>query len=101
MKTKLSNCDGSTLVVTIGVVATMLVLLAVSVDYTTQISRTSDRSRKTAAALEIADGHLEALFSNWRNIYRSSWTTAASTSGGENYSLVGTNFFFTSTWAPG
>ena len=66
---------GSTLVVTIVVVATLLVLLGAAVDYSTQISRTTQRSRATALAMEIADGHLEALYTNWRNIYRASWLT--------------------------
>ena len=48
--------------VTISVVAGLLVLLAVAVQYTTQVSRNTQRSRKTALAMEIADGHLEALF---------------------------------------
>lgn len=82
--------------VTIGVIATMLVLLGTAVDYTVHISRVSQRSRKTAIAMEIADGHLEALYSNWRNIYRTTWTTASNGSGGTDYSIVGTNFFYTS-----
>ncbi|MFL6520919.1 MAG: hypothetical protein ACJ8NS_11910 [Chthoniobacterales bacterium] len=61
---------GSTLVVTISVVATIVVLLGAAVNYTTHISRISQRSRKTALAMEIADGHLETLFTNWRNISR-------------------------------
>lgn len=96
MKRKSCNHDGSTLVVTIVVVATLLVLLGVAVQYTTQVSRNTQRTRKAAAAMEIADGHLETLFSHWRNIYRSTWTTTAWTqSGGTDYSLVGTNFFNT------
>lgn len=102
MKTNgLKNQAGSTLVVTVAVVATLLVLLGTAVEYTTHISRNSDRTRKTAVALEIGDGHLEALFTNWRNINRSSWTVHASYYGGTDVSLAGTNFFFTDTWAPG
>src|SRR4051812_2074262 len=86
---------GSTLVVTIAVVATILVLLGTAIDYTVHISRVSQRSRKTATAMEIADGHLETLYSNWRNIYRTAWTTTSNNSGGTDYSLVGTNFFYT------
>ena len=48
MKLRISKRDGSTLVVTIIVVATLLVLLGVAVDYSTQISRVTQRSRKTA-----------------------------------------------------
>lgn len=89
MKIKPSNQNGSTVVLTIIVVATLLVLLGAAVDYTTQISRNTQRSRKTALALEIADGHLETLFTNWRNIYRTSWTTTYGTNtGGTDYSIV-------------
>lgn len=102
MKTRLtSSTQASTLVVTISVVAGLLVLLAVAVQYTTQISRNTQRSRKTALAMEIADGHLEALFSSWRNIYRNTWTTSSNGSGGSNYAILGTNFFFTSIYNPG
>jgi hypothetical protein len=41
------------------------------------------------------------LFSNWRNIYRNTWTASSSGSGGTDYSVLGTNYFFTSTWNPG
>ena len=30
-----------------------------------------------ALAMEIADGHLEMLFTSWRNIYRSTWTSTS------------------------
>ena len=96
--------EGSTLVVTISVVASLLVLLGAAVEYTTQISRTTQRSRKTAMAMEIADGHLETLFTNWRNIYRTTWTTytnSYSGSGGTDYSLLPTNYFFTASYNPG
>jgi len=101
MKTKALHREGSTLVVTITVVATLLVLLAVAVDYTTQISRSGQRSRKTALAMEIADGHLETLFTNWRNIYRTSWSTVANDPNGtKDKSLSGTNFFYTAMYSP-
>lgn len=96
MKTTARSNSGSTLVVTIVVVATLLVLLGVAVDYSSQISRTTERTRKTAVAMEIADGHLESLFTSWRNIYRTTWTTTSSNAGGTDYSLVGTNYFLTS-----
>jgi hypothetical protein len=95
-KTSLDREQGSTLVVTIAVVSLLLVLLGVAVDYTTQISRNTQRSRKTALAMEIADGHLEALFTNWRNIYRTTWSTAYGlNTGGTDFSMVGTNYFYT------
>lgn len=99
MKRTASNREGSTLVVTIIVVATLLALLGVAVDYTTQISRNTQRTRKTATAMEIADGHLEMLFTSWRNIYRTTWTTVSNNAGGTDYSLVGTNYFYTDSWS--
>src|ERR1700686_4052722 len=95
------NEQGSTLMVTIGIVAGLMVLLGVAVDYSRVISQEAQRSRKTALAMEIADGHLEALFSNWRNIYRKTWTTTSNTAGGTDYSILGTNYFFTSMYNPG
>ncbi|MDQ6656508.1 MAG: hypothetical protein M3Y80_11935 [Verrucomicrobiota bacterium] len=102
-----ASVEGSTLVVTIAVVATILVLLGTAVDYTSHISRITQRTRKTALAMEIADGHLETLFSNWRNIYRTTWTTTimgsatAGLNGGASLSFVGTNYFFTDNYNPG
>lgn len=101
MKRPSSSNSGSTLVITIAVVATLLVLLGVAMEYTTQISRTTQRTRNSAVATEIADGHLEALFTSWRNIYRTTWTSTSTNSGGTDLSLVGTNYFFTSAWNPG
>ena len=93
--------EGSTLVVTIAVTTGLLVLLAIAVEYTTQISRNTQRSRKTAVAMEIADGHLETLFTNWRNIYRTAWVgTFTSNTGGTDYSVAGTNFFATVRFNP-
>src|SRR5213080_1089792 len=101
MKLRISKRDGSTLVVTIIVVATLLVLLGVAVDYSTQISRVTQRSRATSLAMEIADGHLEALYTNWRNIYRASWVTYGLSTGGTNLaSTAGTNFFPTALFTP-
>jgi hypothetical protein len=79
---------GSTLVVTIAVVATILTLLGAAVGYTQHVSRMSDRSRKIAQAMEVGDGHLEFLFTHWRNISRAP---------GLRYTLKqpATNFFFT------
>src|SRR2546423_12533321 len=104
MKRKLiANNEGSTLVVTVSVVATLLVLLGAAVEYSTQVSRVTQRSRKTALAMEIADGHLEMLFTNWRNIYRTTWTTYSNSysgSGGTDYSLLPTNYFLTASYSP-
>lgn len=101
MKLRSRSQAGSTLMVVIAVTATILVLLGVAVDYTTHISRVSQRSRKTAQAMEIADGHLEALFTQWRNTYRTTWSTQyGSYTGAADISLCGTNFFATAMYTP-
>ena len=87
------------LVVVVSVVATILAILGAAVSYTGHISRLSQRSRRAALAVEIADGHLEYLFTNWRNIYRTTWLSY--NAGGTNYALLPTNYFFTSMYSPG
>jgi hypothetical protein len=101
MKIKKLSFEGSTLVVVLSVVAFLLVLIGVAVEYTGSISRQSQRSRKIALAMEIADGHLEMLFTSWRNIYRSTWTTDSNGTGGTDKAILGTNYFFTSLYNPG
>jgi hypothetical protein len=100
---KLNNCPakGSTLVVVVSVVALILVLLGVATEYTGTISREAQRSRKTALAMEIADGHLEMLFTSWRNIYRNTWTTTSNGLGGTDVAVLGSNYFFTGLYNPG
>jgi hypothetical protein len=96
MKQKIHiNQCGNGLVVTVSVVMTILAILGAAVSYTGHVSRVAQRSRRTALAMEIADGHLEYLFTNWRNIYRKTWTTYNTSTGGTDYSIVGTNYFFT------
>jgi hypothetical protein len=95
-----ASIQGSTLVITITVVAGLLILLGIAVQYTQTISRQSQRSRKTALAMEIADGHLEILFSSWRNIYRSTWTTTSVGDGGTDDSILPGNYFYTSVYHP-
>ena len=94
------NQKGNGIVVVISVIATILAILGAAVSYTGHVSRISQRSRRTALAMEIADGHLEYLFSNWRNIYRKTWTTYGYQSGGTNYATVGTNYFYTAMYNP-
>ena len=99
MKLHFNRDEGSSLVITVAVVATILTLLGSAISYTQSVSRLADRSRKTALAMEIADGHLEYLFTNWRNIYRKTWTSY--TIGALDASLVGTNYFYTDLYKPG
>ena len=90
--------SGNGLVVTVSVIMTVLAILGAAVSYTGHVSRVAQRSRRTALAMEIADGHLEYLFTNWRNIYRKTWTTYGLSTGGTDYSVVGTNYFYTASY---
>jgi hypothetical protein len=101
MKLRIQTEKGSTLVMTITVVATLLVLLGIAVEYSTQISRNTQRTRKTALAMEIADGHLEALYTNWRNILRTTVVNYGMNTGGTDFSVLPTNHFYTSAWNSG
>ena len=85
------NETANGLVVVVSVIATILAILGAAVSYTGHISRLSQRTRRTALAVEIADGHLEYLFTNWRNVYRTTWTTYGYASGGTDYSLRARN----------
>ncbi len=96
-----SSEEASTLVVTLTVIATVLVLLGAAVEYTQHVSRISQRSRRTALAVEIADGHLEYLFANWRNISRVQVTQANKKSISIAATALPTQYFFTDSYNPG
>jgi len=93
---------GSTIIIVVSVVATILVLLGAAVGYTQHISRQTQRSRKSALAMEIADGHLEHLFTYWRNLSRIQVNQAIKKKATAitSYALP-TQYFFTDLYNPG
>jgi hypothetical protein len=93
---------GSSIVIVVSVVATILVLLGAGVAYTQHVSRQTQRSRKSALAMEIADGHLEHLFTYWRNLSRIQVNQAIKKKASKitSYSLP-TQYFFTDLYNPG
>jgi hypothetical protein len=96
------TASGSSLVVTVSVVATVLVLLGSAVSYTQHVSKISQRTRKTALAMEIADGHLEYLFTHWRNLSRTQVTLALKKKATKVSSFaLPTQYFFTDLYNPG
>jgi hypothetical protein len=101
MRAQSAHDRGSTLVVTVSVVATILVLLASAVSYTGAISKTSARTRKTGLAMEIADGHLENLFTRWRNVSRIQVTQAIKKKITVSAFALPTQYFFTDLYNPG
>jgi hypothetical protein len=59
---------GSSLVVVMSVLATLMVVVGVAVEYTTTINRHVQRSNTQANAVAVADSCIDILFSNWRAI---------------------------------
>ena len=85
--------SGGTIIVVLSVVTVILVLLGSAVAYTQHVSRVADRSRKAAQALEVGDGHLEYLFTHWRNISRAPGFRRV-------IKQPPTNFFYTTEYNP-
>jgi hypothetical protein len=88
-KPDLSSKAGNTVVVAMLVVFVITALIAIAANYTQQMSRVSKRSRAIDTAMEIGDGCLETLFTNWRNINRS-----------ETSYVLPTNYFYTTVYHP-
>src|SRR5438045_5513595 len=80
---------GNTVVVAMLVTLLVAALIAIAGNYTQQMSRISKRTRAVDTAMEIGDGCLEMLFTNWRNIYRS-----------ETDTFLPTNYFYTTFYHP-
>jgi hypothetical protein len=75
MKTKLwHNKSGSTLVVVISIMATLMIIVGITAEYTTTIGRHVQRSNTLESAVAIGDSCIEILFSNWRTACRSTPT---------------------------
>jgi hypothetical protein len=87
-RTRLAKA-GNTVVIAMLVTLLVTVLIAIAGNYTQQMSRISKRTRAIDTAMEIGDGCLEMLFSNWRNIYRS-----------ETDTFLPTNYFYTEFYHP-
>jgi hypothetical protein len=91
MKRRTSGSEsGNTIVAAMLITFIVVILVAIATNYTQQMSRVAKRSRATVTAMEIADGCLEMLFTNWRNIYRS-----------ETADFLPSNYFYTAVYQPG
>lgn len=60
--------SGSSLVIVLTVLATLMVVVAVAAEYTTVINRHVQRSNTEQTAVNVADNCLEIMFSHWRAI---------------------------------
>ena len=75
---------------TLAVITVIAALVAAAVDYTHQQGRLAHRTLVSQTAMEIGDGHLEWLFTHWRNTCR----------GTSAFSVLPTNYFYTQTYQP-
>jgi hypothetical protein len=71
---------GSSLVVVMVSMATLMVVAGIAVEYTTTISRSVQRTTFLQSAITAADATIEQLFTNWRAISRATPSVALSTS---------------------
>jgi hypothetical protein len=85
----LSSKAGNTVIVAMLITFIIGILIAIAANYTQQMSRVSKRTRAINTAMEIGDGCLETLFTNWRNIYRS-----------EPATVLPSNYFYTQVYHP-
>ena len=68
MKTSpLRKQSGSSLVVVMAVLATLMVIVAVAAEYTSTVNRQVQRSNSLQNAVAIGDSCIEILFANWRS----------------------------------
>ncbi len=58
--------SGSSLIVVISVMATLMILVGVVAEYTWTINRHVQRSSTLQSAVAVGDACIEILFSNWR-----------------------------------
>jgi hypothetical protein len=80
---KKTNCSfhtGSSLVVVMVVLATLMAIVGVAVEYTTSTNRHVQRSNSLQQATAIADGTIDFAFGYWREICRSQTNAAMDTS---------------------
>ena len=72
--------SGSSLVVVLSVLATLMVIVAVAAEYTYTVNRHVQRSNTLQSAVAVGDSCIEILFSNWRTICSATPTTLLPTS---------------------
>src|ERR1700730_8964151 len=60
--------SGSSLVVVISVLATLMVIVGVAAEYTYTVNRHVQRSNTLQTAVAVGDSCIDILFSNWRAI---------------------------------
>jgi hypothetical protein len=87
MKKLDSANSGSSLVVVILAMATLAVIVGVTLDYSTNVNRLVQRTTRLQTAVAAADATVEQLFTNWRAICRSTPSTPLATNAFSNIPL--------------
>lgn len=72
--------SGSSLVIVLSVLATLMVIVAVAAEYTGTINRHVQRSNTEQSAIAVADSCIEILFAHWRKICSANPTAPKPTS---------------------
>ncbi len=70
---------GSSLAVVMGTMATLMVIVGIAAEYTTNVNRLVQRTTTLQTAIAAADATLEQSFSNWRAICRANPTVPLAT----------------------
>lgn len=71
--------SGSSLIIVMSILATLMVVVAVAAEYTSTVSRHVQRSNTEQNAVAVADGCIEIMFAHWRKICSANPTTAKAT----------------------
>jgi hypothetical protein len=71
--------SGSSLVVVLTILATLMVVVAVAAEYTSTVSRHVQRSNTEQNAVAVGDSCIEILFAHWRKICSANPTVAKAT----------------------
>jgi hypothetical protein len=79
MKTHPLRQSGSSLVVVLTILATLMVIVAVAAEYTSTVSRHVQRSNTEQNAVAVGDSCIEILFAHWRKICSQNPTVAKAT----------------------
>jgi hypothetical protein len=79
--------SGSSLVVVILIMATLAVIVGITLDYSTNVNRLVQRTTRLQTAVAAADATIEQLFTNWRAICRSTPSTPLATNAFSNIPL--------------
>ncbi|HEV2841540.1 MAG TPA: hypothetical protein VGW39_09470 [Chthoniobacterales bacterium] len=89
MKTILQRKQsGSSLVIVLTVLTTLMVVVAVAAEYTMVVNRHVQRSNTEQTAVNVADNCLEIMFSHWRAICSASGTAAVTPQNTQQFASI-------------